>query len=83
MKAGTLKLLVTASFLIIGVIGMSFFKQQPQQSNPKYSCTLTGQEWQTIITSIVSPDDFSNNQKKQISELIQKNLIAVDTTKKK
>jgi len=62
---------------------MAFFKQQPQPPNPKYTCTLTGQEWQAIINAVLSPDDFSNNQKKQISELIQKNLVAADTTKPK
>jgi hypothetical protein len=78
---------ISYSIGIVGILGMCtilFFSFKPQQTNPqKFTVTLTGQEWQTIINAVTNPDDFSNNQKKQVSELITKNIVAVDTTKKK
>ena len=75
------------SIVVILFIGMMItfaaFKNPQQQPQPKYSVTLSGQEWQAVIGAITIPDDFSNNQKKQVAELIQKNLVAVDTTSKK
>ena len=83
MKQRTKALFILITIPIVGVITMSFFKPQQQAPQPKFTVTLTGNEWQTVINAITQPDDFSNNQKKQVSELITRNIVAVDTTKKK
>lgn len=69
----------------LGISAMTFFgfKQQPQ-TEKKYSVVLTINEWQAVINAVSSPDDFSNNQKKQVAALITSNLKEIgDTTKKK
>lgn len=71
--------------LLLGLCALTWsFKVQKQNPTPqKYTCTLSLQEWQNVIFTISNPDDVSANQRKQIVELVNKNLVAVDTTKKK
>ena len=70
--------------LLLGICAILSFKKPFQQPAQKYTVTLSFQEWQAVVGAIVTPDDYSNNVKKQISELVQKNMVIVaDTTKPK
>ena len=75
-----------AVFLVLGIGAITFlgFRMPQQQPEKKYSVVLTINEWQAVINAVSSPDDFSNNQKKQVAALITSNLKEVaDSTKKK
>ena len=75
------------SIVVILFIGMMItfaaFKNPPQNPQPKYSVTLSGQEWQAIISYLTNSDDYSTNQKKQAASIIQNSLTLVDTSKTK
>ena len=75
-----------AIVFLLGLCAISFaFKNPFQQQPQKYTVTLSFQEWQAVVGAIEVPDDYSNNVKKQISELVKKNMVAVvaDTSKPK
>lgn len=71
--------------ILLGMLAVVFSFKKPFQQQPaqKYTVTLTVNEWQAVIGSITDPDSYSNNQRKEISNIITRNMIAVDTTKPK
>lgn len=83
IRSRKLELFICIGILICAITFFSF-ADKVQQPEKKYSVVLTINEWQAVINSITTPDEFSNNQKKQISALITSNLKEVaDTIKKK
>lgn len=69
--------------LFLGFIAVVSFKQQQPQTAQKYTVTLSVNEWQAVIGAITDPDSYSNNQRKEISNIITRNMTSADTTKAK
>lgn len=84
MKFKYQKSFSTGIVILLGMLAVAFsFKKPYQQPAQKYTVTLTVNEWQAVIGSITDPDSYSNNQRKEISNIITRNMVAADTTKPK
>lgn len=69
---------------VIAFIGLASFAKNKQQAQPqKYTVTMSDKDWQVIYNAILTPDDFSVNQRKEVVKLLNSNMAIADTTKPK
>ncbi len=74
---------LVAALGIITLFVIPIYAHQQPKSEVKYTLTGTLQEFQNMAFAISNPDDVTANQRKQITDFIQKNLALADTTKPK